>query len=400
MAIPNPEDELSRLQKVCAKGLPPVLAITGPNDHFRAEAMELVLAAVPADAELRVVDAVDVRAGGGGADDEEDDAEGDDGEAADAGDGGASCPELQDLRGGGLFARRSFVVIRRGANWWRRYGAAVAAQAERFAAGCGLVVEATKLDKRKRAVGAFAKQLASRGGLFEFRDLYDQPFDRSRSPLEGELCRWVVRRAARLGVPLLPEAAWLLVVQVGKALPELLAELGRLRDTAGADAKRKPLGPDDLRGRITCSFEATPFDLADAVLGGDRRGALRAVRAMFDRGARGRDGKVVDQGGVLPFATSWLFRSLATVYEGRLLLDEGVSPRDLPAQAGVKGFADRFVAQVQRHREPELRRGLFALRHCQRMSRLSGEEPGLLMERFLAQWFDGAPIPTAEDLEL
>ena len=186
--------------------------------------------------------------------------------------------------------------------------------------GSGLVLEATRLDKRKKVCATFVKQLASSGAEFEFRDLYDLPFDRSRSPLEGELCKWVVRRASRLGVPLLPEAAWLLVVQVGKSPSELLAEIGRLRDQLGAGSSKKPLGPDDLRGRLTCSFEATPFDLADAVLGGDRRAALRAVRAMFDRGVRGKDGKTTGDGGVLPFTASWLHRSIATAYEGRVLL--------------------------------------------------------------------------------
>jgi hypothetical protein len=63
-------------------------------------------------------------------------------------------------------------------------------------------------------------------------------------------------------------------------------------------------------------------------------------------------------------------------------------------------FADRFVANVRRHGQPRLRRGLEALHACQRQSRLTGEDPDALLERFLAQWFDGAPIPSAEDLGL
>lgn len=399
MAVPHPEDNLARLQKLVAKGLPPVLVITGPNDLFRAEAVDIVLGAVPKDAELRIVDAVDVRGGGGGgdADDGDDD---DDVPPDDGGEGLAACPELQELRGGGLFARTTFVVIRRGAKWWRVHGATTAAQAAKFQRGNGLVIEAVRLDKRKKACATFVKQLAADGAEFEFRELYEQPFDRSRSPLEGELCKWVVRRAGRLGVALLPEAAWLLIVQVGRVPAELLAELGRLRAQFGAVPPKQPLGPDDLRGRLTCSFESTPFELADAVLGGDRRAALRAVRSMFDRGVRGKDGKTTDAGGVLPFTTSWLHRSLATAYEGRVLLASGVSERDLPARAGVKGFAERFVEHVRKNDLDRLHRGLLALRHCQRMSRLSGEEPVVLLEQFLRQWFDAAPIPTAEDLDL
>ncbi|MEO6596474.1 MAG: hypothetical protein ABIP94_17115 [Planctomycetota bacterium] len=290
--------------------------------------------------------------------------------------------------------------MRRGAGWWKRHVASVVSQLPRFRPGSGLVLEAVKLDRRKKVAAALVKSLADGGGLFEFRDLYETPYDRSRSPLEGELCKWVVLRAQKLGVPLLPEAAWLFVAQVGKQLPELIAELGRLSDQLGASGKRRPLGPDDLRGKLTCSFGSTPFEFVDAVLGGDRRAALRSVRAMFDRGVLGKDGKQMDQGGLLPFTTSWLHRTLASAYEGRLLLDEGVSPRDLPGRVGVRQFAERFLEQVQRHDVPQLQRGLLALHHCQRSSRLTGEEPEVLLERFLSFWFTAVPIPTAEDLDL
>lgn len=402
MAAPNPEDELTRLGKLVQKGLPPLLVVTGVNDPFRAEAVDRAVAAVPKDAELRLVDAGEERGGGGGdGDDDGGDDDGDGGgEAAAADAAAASCPELQDLRGGGLFARTAFVVVRRASGWWQRHGGAVAAALPRFGKGCGLVVEAPKLDKRKKAVQQLLKQLADAGALFEFRELYDMPFDRTRSPFEGELCKWVVGRAQKLGVPLQPDAAWLLVMQVGKATPELLAELQRLRDQLGADPKRKPLAPADLRGKLTCSFGSTPFELAEAVLGDDRRAAWRSVRAMFDRGVRSKDGKSMDPAGVLPFATSWLFGQFAQALEGRQHLDAGASERDLPQKCGVFQFADRFVANVRRHPQPRLRRGLQALHACQRQSRLTGEDPDVLMERFLAQWFDGAPIPTAEDLGL
>lgn len=396
MAVPHPEDELTRLRRLLQKGLPPVTLVTGPCDHFRAEAMDLLIKAVPADAELRVVDAVEVRGGAVAADETEDPAD----DADDGADAGTNCPELQDLRGGGLFARSAFTCIRRGANWWRKYSTALAAQAPRFAAGSGFVLEASKLDKRRKAVATFVKDVAARGALFEFRDLYELPYDRSRSPLEGELCKWVVRRAAALGVPVTAEAAWLLAVEVGRSLPELLAELERLRAQFGTKTDKKPIGAADLGGRITCSFESTPFEFAEAVLDDDRRRALRSVHAMFARGVRGKDGKTgTDAGGVLPFTATWLHRVLANAYDARQLLDSGVPANELAARAGVRQFADRFVAQVERHDTARLGRGILAVHHCQRMQRLSGEEPAVLLERFLAQWFDGAPIPSAEDLE-
>ena len=44
--------------------------------------------------------------------------------------------------------------------------------------------------------------------------------------------------------------------------------------------------------------------------------------------------------------------------------------------------------------------GITALHACQRKSRATGEDAEVLLERFLAQWFDGAPIETAEELGL
>jgi hypothetical protein len=65
---------------------------------------------------------------------------------------------------GGLFA--SFLVIRRGTNWWARHAATLAVQLLHFAKGSGLVLEA-KLDKRKKAAAALAKSLGDKGSLFE-----------------------------------------------------------------------------------------------------------------------------------------------------------------------------------------------------------------------------------------
>ena len=397
MAVPHPEDELARLQKLIAKGLPPVLLVTGASDFFRAEAMRVVLAAMPADAEVKIVDAVEERAAGGSAAEDEAD-DGDDGAEAEV--PVESCPQLQELRGRGLFARRTWLCIRRGANWWKNHHAAVALHAPKFAAGSGLVLEATKLDRRKKSAAAFVKSVADAGAFFELRDLWDQPYDRSRGPFDGELCKWVVKNAQRLGVPLQPPAAWLVVEQVGKSLSELLAELGRLRDRLPPERRQKPLAPADLRSALTCSFGSDPFELAAAVLGGDRRAAQRSVHAMFDRGVKKKDGTTGEVSGVLPFATHWLHQTLGNTYEGRVLLDSGVPLRDVPGRCGVRQFPEQFMANVQRNDARRLLHGLRALHHCQRMSRLTGEDAQALLERFLVMWFDGAPIPSLAEMDL
>ncbi len=386
MAPPAPNKELARLDKRIRDGLPPVLLLHGVSAFFREQAMARVLRAVPEDAELRKVDGVEVRAS-------------DDDDAADAG-GAAGVAELQDLRGGGLFASTTVVAVRRAANWWRKHGASVAEVAPKIQPGSSLVVEAPKLDKRKKAAATLFKELAKEGAVFEFRDLYDMPYDRTQSPLEGELCVWVVDASKKLGVRLTPESAWLLISQVGKSPSELVGELQRLRDVLGDERGRAPLKPEDLRGKLTVSFESTPFEFTEALLGGDRRAAQRSLTAMFARGVRQQDGKTMDAGGVLPFTASWLFRQIGVVYEGRALFEEGVSTRDLPSRCNVRQFVDRFLHNVRQNDLPQLQRGITALHACQRKSRATGEDAEVLLERFLAQWFDGAPIETAEELGL
>lgn len=386
MGAPKPTQELTRLGALVRAGLPPIVLVHGASEFFRSKAMGRLLAAVPDDAEVRRVDGAEVRSAG---DDEEQD-----------GDDVVAAPVLQDLRGGGLFASATVVVVRRGSNWWKQHGAGVAEVAPKIQPGSCLIVEAPKFDKRKKAVATLFKQLAADGAVFEFRDLYDMPYERSRGPLEGELCQWVCAAGKALGVPLAPESAWLVVSQVGKSPAELMRELERLRDQHTGDAIGAPLQPKDLAGKLSVRFESTPFEFAEAVLGGDRRAAQRSLAAMFQRGVRQQDGKAMDAGGVLPFTTSWLYRQLGVTYEGRVLYDAGVSQRDLAARCGVRQFADRFVASVRKNDQPQLRRGLLALHACLRESRITGEDDEVLLERFLGQWFDGLPIPTGEELEL
>lgn len=395
MAVSNPEVELRRLAKLVERGLPKVLLVFGESDFFRSQAMEKVMAALPADGDVRTLDAVEMRGGGGGGDADDDD------EADDAGDGGdagiADCPELLDLRGGGLFAKSAVLVIRRGKNWWKKHVATLAAQVDKFSAGSALVLEADKLDKRKKVAAGLVKAAAEQGAAFEFRNLYELPYNRDEGLAGGELVQWLLGRAKGLGTALTDEAACLLVTQVGAQPAELLAELHRLRDQLGADPKRPPLAPADLRGKLTVAFESTPFEFAEAVLDRDKPRAHRSLQAMFARGVRDKSGKAMDSGGLLPFTTNWLFRSIAALYEGRLLMASGTPERDVPALVGVRQFQQRFAAQLRKSDVATLERGLLALQACQRASRTTGEDGDVLLERFLSQWFDGAPIPEAEE---
>jgi DNA polymerase III delta subunit len=397
MAAPHPDKELDRLRALCRGTLPSIVALVGINSWFRERGLEALLGALPKNVEVLTVEGQDVVLRGTKDGDSDDGAEpGDD--SADGGDVDASdkthCSDLLPLAGGGLFAQSTALVIRRGDRWMQRYAQALATFAPRIKKGSILVFEARKLDKRTK----FAKELAASGAVFEFRELYEAPFGRADQPLQGELVQWVVALSKRLKVPVTPESALLLTVQVGKDPVALAAELEQLV-TQFPTGNAKVLGPEDLRGKLTCSFESTPFELAEAVLDGDRRRALRSLHAMFARGVKQRDGKRMGQGGLFPFATSWMFQAIGQVYDGRVLVDGGMSLREVPAALGVYGFVERFQQQVQKNSARGLEHGLLALLHCQRERRSSAEEDDVLLERFLSRWFDGAPVPQPEEFE-
>lgn len=358
MAKPNPERELERLRKaVTGRKRPEVIVLMGTSEFFRREAFDLALTGVDAGAELRQIDGTQ-------------DSDG---------------HELDDLRGAALFGAGCWLAVRRGTKWLKTNATALEAVLPQRSSGCGLLVEIDKLDKRTK----LAKTLTAAGDVFEFRDLYAEPYDRSRSPLEAELVGWVVQRAARADLRITPEAAFVLITSVGQEPAEIVAEIERLASAIDDADKKRTLDPRALQPHLSTSFESTPFEFAEAVLARDRRRALRSLQAMYARGVKSRDGTGMDRGGLFPFITAWLFQSLTKVYEGRRLLESGVPARDVPGRMGVRVFVDRFQSQLTANDAGWLRHALHELQGSQRALRRTGEDPERILERFLARCLGG-----------
>src|SRR5687767_14332352 len=144
MAVPNPERELERLRSKAKGGLGAVTVITGASGFFRGQAVAIAVAAVPAGSDLRSVEG-QVETDGG---------------------------ELQHLRGASLFGG-GWLVVRRGDAWLAAHDVAVLQALQSLGRGCGLIVEAQKLDRRTKLGKALAGRVC-----YEFRDLYDAPYDR------------------------------------------------------------------------------------------------------------------------------------------------------------------------------------------------------------------------------
>ena len=98
-----------------------------------------------------------------------------------------------------------------------------------------------------------------------------------------ELPRWLIARAAELGVELDQQGARALIAQVGDRQQRLLRELEKLALEHGAGTK---LGAEDVDESCASSAERKTWTLADALVAGDEKTATRALIELRQKGER------------------------------------------------------------------------------------------------------------------
>ncbi len=148
-----------------------------------------------------------------------------------------------------------------------------------------------------------------------------------------QLVPWVKEEAQARKIRIAPDAASRLVEVVGKDLARLSSALDQLALFAGD----RPIARDDVDELIAETRERTVFELANAVGGGDRAGALGAIARLFAQ----RESAV----GV----AMMLARHVRQLAIAREELAAGTPSRDLPRLLGVPPFAvDGLVAQARR----------------------------------------------------
>ncbi len=354
MAAPNPELEFRRLEKICGGDSPPGLVlIRGSSRWFRDRALARLRELWKEAGEFQELDGEEV------------------------GEDGRRVSEfLLDLRTASLFSGARFLLLRHAERILRRFGEAFLETVEKTAKGNRLIVEVAKLDGRSK----LARSFRERGEVFEFRDLYTKPFDARKPPASAEIVRWVTDRGAAHGLSLGPEAALFLVTVVGGDPGRIDGELSRL---SSAGLSKRP-GPEDLRVSLQVSFGASQFDLVDAVLEGDLPAALRANRALYQEGLRDREGKRIEPSAVFPLVSSWMHTCLAKLRAARDEVDSGSSISEAAARHGGF-FRDRFAGQLRRHDRASLARLGEALLRAEVRLRTMGEDPELLLERWISE---------------
>jgi DNA polymerase-3 subunit delta len=172
-----------------------------------------------------------------------------------------------------------------------------------------------------------------------------------------ELPRWVTAQAARMGLQLDTAAAKALVAQVGERQQRLLRELEKLALEAGAEPDgegrsggRVRVDAAAIEERAARSAEWQAFALGDALVAGDRAGALRMYLRLREQGER--------PAGLLYVLAQRLREALAVCERLRAGESAAEVRRTLrmPARA-----ADRMIAEVSTMEPAALRRALTEL---------------------------------------
>jgi len=250
--------------------------------------------------------------------------------------------------------------------------------------GAHLVIATRKPVRGKGSVSAEA--ISKTGALLvDCRRLYDAPppWARGGSPYDTEVGTWLVKRAkVKHKKGLDPKAAHALVRRLGAGLATLARALETLASYVG---DRAAIAEADVAAAVGETREDPSWALADAVLERDLDTALRLVAQTFDRGLSDAKGRVqVRPESLYPMLSAVLhgsFRRAMLVCEAAA---RGANPTDLPALAGLPGFAiERLLRQAARRDPEELLARHRAFVEAEAGVRGGGVPPRLAMERLV-----------------
>jgi len=160
-----------------------------------------------------------------------------------------------------------------------------------------------------------------------------------RSLKPGDLQRWLVAEAQRLGKTLDRAAAELLAARGGASLSTQANHLEKLAAHVGA---RGSISAEDVRGLVGNEEERQVYELSLAAASKDGPRAFRVLRALLAAGEAVQ---------VLVWKLAWQYRKLA---EAKKLLAAGRRRFEVTSQLQITYFADEFLRLVDGHTLAEL----------------------------------------------
>jgi DNA polymerase-3 subunit delta len=208
---------------------------------------------------------------------------------------------------------------------------------------------------RSKAPAALHEAVEAAGG----------PIAEEGSVRPRDLPRWLVARAAELGVVLDTQGARALVAQVGgERQQRLVRELEKLALEHGEGAR---LGVEEVRASAAGSAERKLWTLADALVAGDERTAARTLLALRAQGER------------LPGLLFGMVRRLRDALAVAEALAAGQPPAQVRRSLRMPSFAaDRLIADAGRREVADFRRALELMADLELESR--GGAGGVLSE--------------------
>lgn len=177
-----------------------------------------------------------------------------------------------------------------------------------------------------------------------------------------DLPRWVTAEAARLGLELDPGAARALISHVGDRQQRLLRELEKL--ALGTDPGTQ-LDAAEIEALTASSAERKVWVVADALVAGDGRAALRTYLALRAQGER------------LPGLLYWLSSRVRSAHEAAAALDAGQPQAQVRRSLRMPSFAaDRLIDDARRAGTDSLREAVVQVADLEFASRGGGSRGG------------------------
>ena len=201
---------------------------------------------------------------------------------------------------------------------------------------------------RAKAPAALAKAVEAAGGqVVEEREV--KPRD---------LPRWLVARAAELGITLDVQGARALIAQAGDRRQRLVRELEKLALEHGEGAQ---LGAEEVQASSATSAERKLWTLADALVAGDERTATRALLDLRTQGER------------LPGLLFGMVRRLRDALAVAEALAAGQPAAQIKRSLRMPSFAaDRLVSDAAKRDVESFRRALELMADLELESRGGG----------------------------
>jgi DNA polymerase-3 subunit delta len=209
-------------------------------------------------------------------------------------------------------------------------------------------------DSRTKAPEGLHKAVTKAGG--------DVAAEQSVKP--WELPKWVIARAAELGLKLDAGAARALIGHVGERQQRLLRELEKvalgLEPGASVDA-------DEIEALTAPSAERRAWSLADALVAGDGEAATRMYLSLRTQGER------------VPGLLYWMTQRVRVAHDVAVAIDAGEPVAQIKRRLRMPTkAADRLIADAQRTGAARLRSAIGQLADLELASRGGG--PGAQSE--------------------